>query len=71
MTVKASQKSFTEQEVSRLTGICLEHLHSLARRLRLGFLVRAVETAGNQANQWLFSHSDLTVLAVLGPRCQH
>jgi len=71
MTIKSSQKIFTEQEVSGLTGICLEHLRTLARSRHLGFLVRAAEAAGNQANQWLFTHSDLMVLAVLGPRCQH
>lgn len=71
MTIKSSQKIFTEEEVSGLTGICLEHLHALARSRHLGFLVRAAEAAGNEANQWLFTHSDLMVLAVLCPRCQH
>ena len=71
VTIKSSQKIFTEQEVSGLTGICLEHLQSLARSRHLGFLARAAEAAGNQANRWLFTHSDLMVLAVLCPRCQH
>ena len=69
--VKSSQKFFTEDEVSRLTGICLEHLHSMARSKHLGFLGRAAEAAGQKAEQWLFTHSDLMILTVLYPRCQH
>ncbi len=69
--IKSSQKLFTEEEVSRLTGICLEHLHSLARSKHLGFLVRAAEAAGEQAEKWLFTNSDLMVLTVLYTRCQH
>lgn len=69
--IKSNQKLFTEEEVSRLTGICLEHLHSLARSKHLGFLARAAEAAGEQAEKWLFTNSDLMVLAVLYPRCQH
>jgi hypothetical protein len=71
MMIKASQKIFTDQEVSILTGICLEHLHSLARNRRLGSLAQAAQAAGDRASQWLFTHSDLAVLAFLGPRCQH
>jgi len=71
VTVKSSQKIFTEEEISGLTGICLEHLRSLARSKHLGSIVRAAEVAGEQAEQWLFSHSDLMVLAVLVPRCHH
>jgi hypothetical protein len=71
VTIKSSQKIFTEQEVSGLTGICLEHLQSLARSRHLGFLARAAEAAGAQANQLLFTNSDLLVLAVLCPRCEH
>ena len=69
--IKSSQKLFTEEEVSRLTGICLEHLHGLARSKHLGFLARAAEAAGEKAEQWLFTNSDLMVLTVLYPRCQH
>ena len=69
--VKSSQKLFTEDEVCRLTGICLEHLHSMARSKHLGFLARAAEAAGEKAESWLFSHSDLMILTVLYPRCQH
>jgi hypothetical protein len=28
--VKSSQKIFTDAEIASLTGICVEHLHSLA-----------------------------------------
>ncbi|PYU30301.1 MAG: hypothetical protein DMG28_19220 [Acidobacteria bacterium] len=69
--IKSSQKLFTEEEVSGLTGICLEHLHALARTKHLGFIARAAEAAGEQAEKWLFTNSDLMVLAVLCPRCQH
>ena len=69
--VKSSQKIFTDTEIASLTGICLEHLHSLARSRHLGFIARAAEAAGKQADQWLFTLSDLTVLAILYPRCQH
>ena len=69
--VKSSQKLFTEDEVSRLTGICLDHLHALAHNKHLGKLVRAAEAAGAEAEKWLFTNSDLMILAVLHPRCQH
>ena len=69
--IKSSQKVFTEDEVSRLTGICLDHLHSLARSKHLGFLARAAEAAGEQAEKWLFTNSDLMILTVLYTRCQH
>ncbi len=69
--IKSSQKLFTDEEVSGLTGICLEHLHALARTKHLGFIARAAEAAGEQAEKLLFTNSDLMVLAVLCPRCQH
>ncbi len=69
--IKSSQKLFTEDEVSRLTGICLDHLHTLARSKHLGFLARAAEAAGEQAEKWLFTNSDLMILTVLYTRCQH
>lgn len=69
--IKSSQKFFTEEEVSVLTGICLEHLHSLARSKHLGSLARAAEAAGAQAEKWLFTNSDLLILSVLYPRCSH
>ena len=34
--IKSSQKIFTEDEVSSLTGICLDHLRGLARNKHLG-----------------------------------
>ena len=74
ITVRSNQKVFTEEEVSGLTGICLEHLRSLARNKHLGFIGRtaqaAAEAAGGQA-KWLFTNSDLMVLVVLQPKCQH
>jgi len=69
--IRSSQKLFTEDEVSRLTGICLDHLHTLARSKHLGFLARAAEAAGEQAEKWLFTNSDLMILTVLYTRCQH
>jgi phage gp46-like protein len=69
--IKSSQKFFTEDEVSRLTGICLEHLRSLARSKHLGFIAQAAEAAGQQAEKWLFTNSDLMILNVLYTRCQH
>ncbi len=69
--VKSSQKIFTDTEIATLTGICLEHLRSLARSRHLGFIARADEAAGKQADQWLFTLSDLMVLAMLYPCCEH
>jgi hypothetical protein len=69
--VKSSQKFFTEDEVSRLTGICLDHLRALARNKHLGKLARVAEAAGAEAEKWLFTNSDLMILTVLHPRCQH
>ena len=43
--VKSSQKVFTEEEVTTLTGICAEHLRGLAQTKHLGTLaVGAQET---------------------------
>jgi len=69
--VKSSQKIFTDTETATLTGICLEHLHKLARTRHIGFIERVAEAAGKQADQWLFTLSDLMVLATLYRRCQH
>jgi hypothetical protein len=75
LTIRSSQKTFTEEEVSGLTGICQEHLRNLARSRHLGVLARAAEAAaeaaGQQAERMLFSNSDLMVLAMLHPRCEH
>ena len=69
--VKSSQKIFTDTETANLTGICLEHLHDLARTRHVGFITRVAEAAGKQADQWLFTLSDLMVLSMLYRRCQH
>jgi hypothetical protein len=75
ITVRSKQKVFTEEEVSGLTGICSEHLRIIARNKHLGFLTRtaqaAAEAAGDQAEKWLFTNSDLMVVATLQPKCQH
>jgi hypothetical protein len=71
VTVKSSQKLFTDEEISRLTGICIDHLHGVARSKHLGSIARAAEAAGEQAEHWLFTISDLSVLAALFPRCEH
>lgn len=71
VTVKSSQKIFTDSEVASLTGICVEHLHNFARNRHLGMIARAAEAAGTQAEQWLFTLSDLMVLVTLLPRCTH
>ena len=44
--VKSSQKIFTDAETATLTGICLEHLHNLARTRHIGFIVRAAAAGG-------------------------
>ena len=44
--IKSSQKVFTEDEVVRLTGICVDHLRGLARNKHLGSIARAAEAAG-------------------------
>jgi len=69
--IRSSQKFFTEDEVANLTGICLEHLRSLARNRHLGTLARAAEAAEAEAEKWLFTNSDLMILTVLHPRCEH
>ena len=69
--IKASQKIFTYAEVANLTGICAEHLHNLAKRHRLGFIKRAAESFGNQAEHWMFTPWDLMVLTTLFSRCAH
>jgi hypothetical protein len=36
--VKSSQKIFTDADIASLTGICVEHLHGLAKTRHLGFI---------------------------------
>ena len=69
--IKLSQKIFTEDEVVSLTGICTDHLRNMAQNKHLGTIARAAEAAGAEAEKWLFSHSDLMILTVLQPRCDH
>jgi len=71
VTVKASQKIFTDSEVANLTGICVDHLQQFCEEPPFGFIARAAEAAGIQADQWLFTLSDLMVLVTLFPRCTH
>lgn len=68
--VKSSQKIFTDTETASLTGIGLESLRRVARSRHIGFIASGTEAAGQQAGQWLFTLSDLMVLATLFPRCQ-
>lgn len=49
VTIRSSQKFFTEEEVSSLTGICLEHLRMLAGNRHLGFFIEAAHMAGASA----------------------
>jgi hypothetical protein len=69
--IRVSQKIFTEDEVVSLTGICTDHLRKMAQNKHLGTIARAAEAAGAEAEKWLFSHSDLMILTVLQPRCDH
>ena len=71
ITVKSTQKVFTEEEISRLTGICGEHLRDVARSKHIGSIVRAVGASGGQSEYWLFTNMDLSVLTALQPRCEH
>lgn len=68
--IKSSQKVFTEEEVASLTGICPEHLRGLARNKHLGTPAGVAEAAAG-SERWLFSNSDLMIMTVLHPRCQH
>jgi hypothetical protein len=71
ITVRASQKIFTHEEVVNLTGICVEHLHNFVKRHRLGFIARAAQAAETQVDQLFFTPWDLTLLVTLFPRCTH
>ena len=67
LTIRSSQKIFTEEEVSGLMGIGLDDLRNVARAKHLGFMERAAQVAGD-AEKWLFTTADLMVLTVLYPR---
>ena len=69
--VRSSQKVFTEDEVTSLTGICREHLRGLARNRHLGKLASVAGAAGASVENWLFTNSDLMILTVIHPRCEH
>lgn len=71
LTIKSSQKLFTEDEVTGLTGICHDHLRDFARSRRVGFMSRVAEAVGAEADRMLFTNSDLLIVAVLLQRCEH
>ena len=58
VTIRSGQKQFTEDEVSRLTGICLDHLRSWAQSRQVGSLIRAAEAASAGAEKWLKLNAD-------------
>ena len=68
--IRQSQKLFTEAEVVDLTGICREHLRRLAHEKHLGTMATAL-IAGERAQSWLFTNTDLAMLARMHPRCEH
>ncbi|HTZ75762.1 MAG TPA: hypothetical protein VMB47_17730 [Candidatus Aquilonibacter sp.] len=70
LRVRSSQKLFTEAEVVNLTGICREHLRRLANEKHLGTMATAL-IAGERAESWLFSNSDLMILSRLHTPCAH
>jgi hypothetical protein len=49
LKIRSSQKIFTEEEVSSMTGICVDHLRALAGNRHLGFFIDAAQSAGNSA----------------------
>ena len=71
LTIRSSQKTFTEQEVSGLTGICLEHLRNLTRDKHLGRAAEAAAEAAGTAEKWFYTPSDLMVLTLVCRRCEH
>jgi hypothetical protein len=72
LTIRASQKIFTEEEVSGLTGICTEHLRNLTRIKHLGRAAEAAaEAAGSTAEKWFYTISDLMFLTMVCGRCEH
>jgi hypothetical protein len=69
--VRASQKWFTDVEVSRLLSISLDELRSLARTKHVGIFEKAAEAAEVTAERLLFTLSDLMILSVLWPKMHH
>ena len=64
--VKSSQKFFTAEEISSLTGICPQHLRDFAHDKHLGLQKRTGEPASQ-----VFTSTDLMIVTVLQPRCDH
>src|ERR1051326_9243467 len=60
VTVKSSQKIFTDSEVASLTGICMDHLHNFAKSRHLGFIARAAEAADRKSTRLNSSHIPLS-----------
>jgi hypothetical protein len=71
LTIRSSQKIFTAEEVSGLTGICLEHLRNFTRIRHLGQAAEAAAEAAGTTHKWLYTISDLTVLTMVCERCEH
>jgi len=71
LSIKENKRIFTKAEAADLTGICPQHLESLARRRNLGFIARNAETAGSQADQRLFTFWDLAAVVTLLSPCGH
>lgn len=66
--IRSSQKFFTEEEAIHLTGICADHLRGLVETKHLGSMAVAADSAVRKS---LFTISDLMIMAVLHPRCDH
>ena len=71
LTMKAKNRIFTTTEAAELTGICLGHLESFAKRRNLGFITRNAEMVGDQGDQRLFTVWDLTAVVTLLAPCSH
>jgi len=67
--IKSSQKFFTEDEVTDLTGITAERLQALARNKHLGAPPTNGARTGETAKM-VFSHSELMILNVLHQNCR-
>ena len=70
LRINSGQNLLTECEVAKLTGICPDHLRGVVENYNLGTLIRA-ETAASVEASRCFTHSDVMILTVLQPRCEH
>jgi hypothetical protein len=77
-TLRFNQRLFSEEEVSRLIGICQSHLEDMARTRHLGQILVAGdssaarnETGDESLGHRLFTNQDVMILSVLTPRCSH